>query len=50
MCSIGEARDLSGFSDRYSIHELITCPLQAKPENVRAYRNSDRLCKDVHET
>lgn len=48
MCSIGETRDMRGFSDRYSLHELIGRPLEAEPKDIGTYRNSDRRCKHVH--
>lgn len=40
---------MRSFSDSYSLHELIRCPLEAEPKNVGTYRNSDRRCEHVHE-
>ncbi len=48
MRGIGEPRDMRGFGDSYSIHELIGCPLETEPKDIRTYRNSDRRCEDVY--
>lgn len=48
MCGIGEPRDMRGFSGSCSIHQLIGCPLDAQPKDIRTYRNSDRRCEHVH--
>jgi hypothetical protein len=48
MRGIGEPRDLRGFSDSDSLHELIGCPLEAEPKDIGTYRNSDRRREHVH--